>query len=105
MKLIIDKIKLLDPSHKAAFEQWVVEIDYFACHDLPSVLRFGVYAVEGSETEYLETVYVSSMEAFEQDMHSDLFKSLVSRFTQLAEVTETQVCDLLLPGYEQNFKV
>lgn len=103
MTLIIDNIRLHSSDNKAAFEQWVVETDYFACHDLPSVLRFGVYAVEGSDTDYLETVYVTSIEDFQRDMQSELFQALVARFSELAEVTDSRVCDLIQPGYAQNF--
>ncbi|MBD1582841.1 RedY protein [Pseudoalteromonas sp. S16_S37] len=102
MSIIIDKIKLKSADNRAAFEQWVTDTDYLACHDLASVERFVVSKVTDSncDYDYVEVVKVTSLAAFEQDMQTPLFQSLVARFSELADVVETIKSDTLAPGYQ-----
>lgn len=103
MHLIIDKICLHDAQHRAAFEQWVRDVDYAACHQLPSVQRFQVVRVtDAGDCDYFEVVQVSSMNAFEADMQTPVFRALVARFTEMAEVTASFNGTLIPPGFARH---
>lgn len=102
MVTVIDKITLKHKSYADDFIQWVTEVDYLACHDLPSVQAFQVHRVKSrGDCDFLEIVQVSSWEAFEQDMQRPLFRSLVERFSQMADVSEQTICDPIAPGYRR----
>lgn len=100
MIVIIDKIRLLDPAHEAAFVQWVQEVDYATCIDLPSVRRFEVVRADpGADFDFFEIIHVESHAAFERDMQGAAFASLVARFSQMASVVETFSGPALPPGF------
>ena len=86
MLIIIDHIRLKQPDLRAAFVKWVREVDYAACRDLPSVLRFEMHLV-------------SSREAFERDMKLPLFGSLQARFSEMASVVRQIAGAPVPPGY------
>ncbi len=103
MMVIIDKIRLHDPSHEQEFVRWVQEVDYATCADLPSVQRFEVVrAPPGGDCDFLEIIHVQSQAAFERDMGTPAFAALVARFTQMASVTDTVRAVLVPPGYARN---
>lgn len=103
MDIIFDKIRLRGPEHVQAFEEWVREVDYASCRELPSVLRFQmVRAAPGADCDYFEIVHVRSIAAFEADMRTPTFQGLVQAFTQLAEVTASFSGSLLPPGFERD---
>ncbi len=99
MITLLDKIKLKDIKYRIDFIKWVKEVDYVACHKLPSVQKFVVHQVNTSDCDFIEIVHVSSMQAFEEDMQTPVFTSLVSDFSEMAEVTEQIVCEEIPPGY------
>lgn len=102
MPVLIDRIRLRSIDHRAAFIQWVQEVDYAACKDLPSVQRFRVFACPGGDgLDFFEIVEISSLDAFAADTSSPLFQSLVARFVELAELGEQFSGDLLEPGFER----
>lgn len=102
MPVLIDRIRLKSFEQRDAFIQWVREVDYATCQDLPSVQRFRVFACPGGDgLDFFEIVEVSSREAFEADTRSALFQSLHARFVELAELGEQFSGDMLEPGYER----
>lgn len=89
MRLIIHKIRLLEPSFQEAFEDWVINTDYATCPHLPSVLAFSVQRADpGAGCDYFEVITVRSDADFQRDMNKAEFASLVARFSQMAEVVE-----------------
>jgi hypothetical protein len=102
MPIIIHKIKLHDVAHLEAFKQWVITTDYRACEDLDSVLSFEVALVsQAADAPFhlIEMIHLSSTEAFEAEMASPLFQSLVARFSQMAEVVEEILATRIGDGY------
>jgi hypothetical protein len=102
MITIVHKIRLKPGIDHERFERWVREVDYAACPDLPSALGFAVHraSVEPiAEFHYFEVIQISSLEAFERDMATPLFQSLVTAFDQMAEVVEEISGTRLEPGY------
>ena len=97
--VIIDKITLLDKSFKEDFERWVVDVDYLACAQLPSVKSFSVCLMASGDADYIEIIHVTSEEDFKRDMDTPSFQSLVSRFCAMAKVVDTIVADPIPPGY------
>ncbi len=101
MITIIDKIKLKNPDFHAQFMQWVTDTDYPACQQLKSVVSFQVFTLNSEQADFIEIIQVTSLEAFERDMQTAVFQSLVSRFSQMAEVVEQSVLSPILPGYQR----
>ncbi|QPF73604.1 RedY protein [Roseateles sp. DAIF2] len=102
MLTLIDRIRLKSPEQRAPFMRWVREVDYRACQDLPSVLRFQVFECPGGDgLDFFEIVEVSSAEAFDLDMRTPLFQTLVQRFSQMAELGDQFGGHLLEPGFER----
>ena len=102
MQLIVHKIRLHNSSDADAFEAWVIDTDYATCPDLPSVVAFTVQrAAAGSDFDYFEVVTITDMAAFEADMQTPQFQSLVARFSQLADVVEEITGDQLGDGYNR----
>lgn len=102
MPVLIDRIRLKSSEHRQAFIRWVREVDYAACHELPSVQRFRVFECPGGDgLDFFEVVEISSAEAFEADMRSALFQSLVARFGEMAELGDQFSGELLEPGFER----
>ncbi|WP_425072722.1 hypothetical protein [Sagittula sp. S175] len=100
MKLIVHKIRLLDPTHRSAFEDWVVNTDYATCPDLPSVQAFSVQRADpGAGFDYFEVISVTSQEAFDADMRTAAFDGLVAAFSGMAEVAEELSGHRLGDGY------
>ena len=99
MSVIIDKIKLKMGVSPNDFELWVKEVDYAACQSLHSVRRFVVSKALDVDYDYVEVIDVTSLADFEAEMQTEIFQSLVHRFSQLAEVVETIRSETLLPGY------
>lgn len=100
MLTIIDHIRLKHPDHRAAFVKWVREVDYAACRDLPSVLRFEMHEAAGNaEFDFFEIILVSSREAFERDMKLPLFDRLQARFSEMASVVRQIAGAPVPPGY------
>jgi len=100
MITLIDHIRLKSPEHREAFVRWVREVDYLACQDLPSVQAFMVHECLGEERcEFFEVVQICSLEAFEKDMQTALFQSLVSRFHEMATLTESFSGRAIEPGF------
>lgn len=103
MQILIDRIRLGDPSYREEFIAWVRDVDYAACRDLPSVLRFHVYeAAEGADCDFFEIVHVSSLADFERDMQLPLFRSLQERFGRMATVASQLAGMPVPPGFERN---
>ncbi|MBU2711771.1 RedY protein [Zooshikella harenae] len=91
MDTIIHKIRLLDINKATDFEHWVETTDYATCPDLPSVLQFDVHRVSqapDASYHYVEIIKVTNHTDFNNDMSTDVFAGLVSRFTSMAEVVE-----------------
>ncbi|MCY4046054.1 MAG: hypothetical protein OXE99_13380 [Cellvibrionales bacterium] len=102
MKIIVHKIKLKDIKYLSEFKEWVLTKDYVACHDLASVVQFDVCEVSSdpsADCHFIEIIRLSSAEAFEQDMKSDLFHSLEDAFFTMADVVEETVSTLIGDGY------
>lgn len=100
MVVIIDKIRLHDPRYEEEFVRWVREVDYAACTDLPSVLRFEVVRAEkDSDCDFFEIIHVESRTAFGRDMATPTFAALVERFSKMASVCETFTGTGVPPGY------
>ncbi|MDT8997727.1 hypothetical protein RQP53_00395 [Paucibacter sp. APW11] len=103
MDIIIDKIRLHAPEHAEAFIQWVQQVDYASCPDLPSVLRFDVVrAAPESGCDFFEIIQVESLAAFQRDMQTPVFARLVARFSELASVTESFSGAALPPGFQRH---
>lgn len=91
METIVHKIRLLDIAKAQDFETWVQTTDYAACPQLPSVRAFAVHRVSADPQapfHYFEVIQVSDLAAFEKDMATPVFDSLVAAFTGMAEVVE-----------------
>ncbi|WMN62023.1 RedY (plasmid) [Pseudoalteromonas xiamenensis] len=91
MKTIVHKIRLKDVSQRLAFRDWVETTDYRACESLDSVAAFDVVEVSDAADapfHFIEIIRLSSVEAFNVDMQTPLFQSLVSRFSEMADVVE-----------------
>ncbi|ALU42658.1 MULTISPECIES: RedY [Pseudoalteromonas] len=104
MKLIVHKIRLKHIQHLGAFRDWVETTDYKACEQLDSVKAFAVFeasAEADAPFHFVETIYLESEQAFEQDMTTPLFQSLVSRFDEMAEVVEEFKGERIAQGYQQ----
>ncbi|WP_330647131.1 MULTISPECIES: hypothetical protein [Thioclava] len=102
MHLIIHKIRLLAPEQAAAFEAWVLGTDYATCPQLPSVEAFSVQRADaGQGFDYFEVITVTSQAAFEADMASAAFASLVAAFSGMAEVVEELSGAQLGQGYRR----
>lgn len=102
MKIIVHKIRLTDIAHLEAFHEWVVNTDYVACESLPSVVQFDVAAVSvepSAPFHFIEVIRITDEEAFNRDMDTPLFQSLVARFSEMAEVIEETVTELIGEGY------
>ncbi len=100
MQLIVHKIRLLAQSYAERFENWVQTSDYAACPQLPSVISFSVQRADpGADFDYFEVITVTSLEAFEKDMRTDVFGSLVAAFSNMAEVQEEIIGTRLGEGY------
>ncbi|WP_027708640.1 RedY protein [Zooshikella ganghwensis] len=106
MDTIIHKIRLLDINKASDFERWVETTDYATCPDLPSVLQFDVHRVSqapDASYHYVEIIKVTSHADFSNDMNTDVFAGLVSRFTSMAEVIEEVSGVQLGLGYRANY--
>lgn len=108
MTTIVHRIQLHDGVDPERFEQWVRDVDYAACPELPSVLAFGVQRVVersaepsagGKATDYFEIIEVTSREEFERDMESARFQRLVTAFDQMAKVVDEAIGERVGDGY------
>jgi hypothetical protein len=100
MDTIVHLIRLHPDTDPAGFEDWVREIDYATCPELPSVLAFSVHrALAETPWHYYEVIQVTSIEDFERDMHLPAFKGLEEMFEKMATVTEEFSGRRLHPGY------
>lgn len=100
---IVHKITLKTGVTASDFENWVVNTDYQACHDLPSVKSFRVYRADGAfDCDYIESIEISSEEAFENDMKTPVFKSLEEAFYKMADVSGELGLTLLGDGYHDH---
>ena len=102
MITIVHKIRLKSGIDHERFERWVREVDYAACPDLPSAYGFSVHRVSTeprAAVHYFEVIRIANLEAFERDMATPLFQSLVTAFDQMAEVVEEITGTKLEPGY------
>lgn len=107
MQTILHKIKLKPNVSPEVFDQWVKEKDYPGCPELKSLLSFHVAKLDGEssggDSQFMEIICVTSYEAFEADMKTDVFKKLVEEFTQMAEVTEEIRGVRVGDGYQKVF--
>ena len=104
MRIIVHKIKLKAGVSAAQFEDWVKSTDYRACPDLPSVLSFSVQRASDAANapfHFFEVIQVSSVEAFERDMKTSLFESLVAGFSKMADVVEELSGERVDPGFRR----
>jgi hypothetical protein len=102
MITIVHKIRLKPGVDHERFERWVREVDYAACPDLPSAYGFSVHRASTEPRaafHYFEVIRIANLEAFERDMATSLFQSLVTAFDQMAEVVEEITGTKLEPGY------
>lgn len=102
MKTIIHKIKLKDIADIAKFKDWVENKDYVACEQLNSVKRFSVHHVSSdasADYHFFEVIRITDMAAFEADMNTPVFDSLVTAFNQMAEVVEEITGEKIGNGY------
>jgi hypothetical protein len=102
MITIVHKIRLKPGIDHERFERWVREVDYAACPDLPSAYGFSVHRASTEPRaafHYFEVIRIANLEAFERDMATPLFQSLVTVFDQMAEVVEEITGTKLEPGY------
>lgn len=105
MEVIVHRIRLLPGTDPEGFEAWVRAVDYATCPQLPSLLRFGVHRVPRGDVasapfHYFEIIEVSSGEAFERDMKTEVFAGLVREFERMAEVVDEFTGRRLNPGYQ-----
>lgn len=104
MKTIIHKIKLKDVNDVEKFKDWVLNKDYVACQKLPSVKRFSVHHVSSESSadyHFFEVIRISDMAAFEADMDTPVFHSLVEAFDKMADVVEEITGDKIGNGYAE----
>ncbi len=104
METIVHRIRLKDSGQHEAFERWVCERDYVACHDLPSVVGFDVHRVSlepDADCHYMEIIRVSSQADFERDMATPTFKGLERDFSGMAEVIDEIAGHQIGPGYRK----
>lgn len=102
MNAIVHRIRLKEGSSPAEFERWVKEVDYRTAPSLASLVSFAVHRVatrSGARPEYFEVIGVSSLAAFEADMKTPVFQSLVDRFTTMAEVADEIQGERIEPGF------
>lgn len=102
MITIVHKIRLKPGVDHERFERWVREVDYAACPDLPSAYGFAVHRASTEPRaayHYFEVIKIADVAAFERDMATPLFQSLVTAFDQMAEVVEEITGTKLEPGY------
>jgi hypothetical protein len=99
MNLVVHRIELRDGIEPGRFEDWVREVDYPSCPQLPSVLAFSVQRGP-REREYFEVITVSSGEAFQRDMRTATFRRLEAGFGALATVVEEWSGEPIGPGYQ-----
>lgn len=104
MLQIVHRIKLKDGVTAEQFERWVEEKDYVAAPQMPSLTGFAVHRVadpEAAGCDYFEVIGITSMAAFEQDMATDLFASLVEAFDAMAEVVDELSGERLGAGFHR----
>ena len=102
MITIVHKIRLKPGIDHERFERWVREVDYATCPDLPSAYAFAVHRASTEPRapfHYFEVIRIANHEAFERDMATPLFQSLVAAFDQMAEVVEEIAGSKIEPGY------
>ena len=102
MITIIHKIRLNDVAYAERFERWVQETDYAAASDLLSIRSFSVHRANldpSAEYHYFEVIGLTSHEAFDADMKTPLFGSLVQAFSEMAEVVGEIEGEMIDPGY------
>lgn len=102
MVTIVHKIRLKEGTSHEEFESWVTGSDYAACPQLSSLTAFGVQRVADPHeigADYFEVIQITSLEAFEKDMQTPIFQSLVERFSKMADVVEEIKGELIQPGY------
>ncbi|MBH1931595.1 RedY [Serratia rubidaea] len=104
MHTIVHKIRLKDIAQRAAFREWVETVDYPACCRLDAVHAFEVVEVSreaDAPFHFIEIIHISAMDAFEREMRTPLFQSLVTRFDQMAEVVTEIAGERIGDGYQQ----
>lgn len=102
MITIVHKIRLKPGIDHERFERWVREVDYAACPDIPSAYAFAVHRASTEPRapfHYFEVIRIADRDAFERDMATPLFQSLVTAFDQMADVVEEIAGDKIEPGY------
>lgn len=102
MPVLVDRIRVKSLEQRDEFVRWVQQVDYLACRALPSVRRFQVFACPGGDgLDFFEIVEVDSLEAFEADTRTPVFRQLVDRFTEMAELGDQFCGQRVEPGYER----
>lgn len=116
MTIIVHRIRLHDGVEPERFENWVRDVDYVTCPELPSLLAFGVQRVVGALAErssagagpvgihgprhYFEIIEVTSLQEFERDMESSQFQRLLAEFEQMAKVVDEVTGERIGDGYQ-----
>ncbi|WP_406175803.1 RedY protein [Streptomyces sp. NBC_00996] len=115
MTIIVHRIRLHEGVEPERFENWVRDVDYATCPELPSLLAFGVQQVVATPAEpsaadagpvgidgprhYFEIIEVTSLQEFEGDMESSQFQRLVAEFEQMAKVVDEVTGERIGDGY------
>lgn len=116
MTIIVHRIQLHDGVEPERFENWVRDVDYATCPELPSLVAFGVQRVVATPPEpsaseagpvgidgrlhYFEIIEVTSVQEFEGDMESPQFQRLVAEFEQMAKVVDEVTGERIGDGYQ-----
>ncbi len=100
MTIIVHRIQLHDGVEPERFENWVRDVDYATCPELPSLVAFGVQRVAvPAPFHYFEIIEVTSREEFERDMGSSPFQRLVAEFGHMAKVVDEVTGERIGNGY------
>lgn len=104
MITVVHRIRLKAGVSPERFETWVREKDYAAAPRMDSLRSFSVHRVSSDPLapfHYFELIAINRVEAFERDMKTPLFDSLVAAFSEMAEVVDEVQGELIEPGWRR----
>ena len=105
MEYIVHRIKLHPGTDPQRFEDWVRDVDYVTCAELPSVVTFSVQCASRdaeASFHYFEIIGVSDRDAFERDMKLDAFHQLEETFDTMAVVVDETAGERVGAGYSKS---
>ncbi|OEV02433.1 RedY protein [Streptomyces oceani] len=102
MDVVVHRIRLHESTDPARFEQWVRDVDYATCPDIPSIRAFGVHRVSteaAAPFHYFEVISLTSADEFARDMKTEAFRGLEAEFDSMASVIDEVAGTRVEPGY------